>query len=105
MVILDRLHHRSKLAQIALDMRRAAGSDGFNPELRKAVQTYIEFEVKCAGGRPSAKSFFQDAKRLLLEAAAPQTVLETLSDAEGRRESAVQQARIAQAAGLIVCGL
>jgi hypothetical protein len=104
-VILDRLHHRSQLAQIARDMRRAVGPDGFHAELRKAVQAYIEFEVKSAGGRPSAKSFFQDAKRLLLEAAAPQTVLETSSEAEERRDLAVHQAKIAQAAGLIVCGL
>ena len=104
-MILDRLHNRSQLAHIARDMRRASDPDGFHAELRRAVQIYIEFEVKSAGGRPSAKSFFQEARRLLLEATAPQTVLETSFEASERRELAVYQAQISQAAGLIVCGL
>jgi hypothetical protein len=36
--IMARRENRSQLAQIAWDMRRAVGPDGFHPELRKAVQ-------------------------------------------------------------------
>jgi hypothetical protein len=48
--IIARRENRSQLAQIAWDMRRAVGPDGFYPELRKAVQAFIKFDVESAGG-------------------------------------------------------
>ena len=75
--IMARRANRSQLAQIAWDMRRAVGPDGFHPELRKAVQNFIKFDVESAGGRPSARAFFQEARNLLLYASSPQTILET----------------------------
>jgi hypothetical protein len=74
--IMARRENRSQLAQIALDMRRAVGPNGFHPELRKAVQAFIKFDVESAGGRPSARAFFQQARDLLLYASSPQTILE-----------------------------
>src|SRR3984885_11719994 len=69
--IMARRENRSQLAQIAWDMRRAVGPDGFHPEFRKAVQNFIKFDVDSAGGRPSARAFFQEAKDLLLPPAVP----------------------------------
>ena len=83
-------------------MRRAVGPDGFHPELRKAVQAFIKFDVESAGGRPSARAFFQEARDLLLYASSPQTILETSDEASEKRNSAAIQARIAQAAGIIL---
>ena len=101
--IMARRANRSQLAQIAWDMRRAAvGPDGFHPELRKAVQNFIKFDVESAGGRPSARAFFQEARNLLLYASSPQTILETPAEASEKRNSAVIQSRIAQAAGIIL---
>ena len=92
------------MLQIAWDLRRAVGPDGFHPELRKAVQNFIKFDVESAGGRPSARAFFQEARVLLLYASAPQTILETPAEASERRNAAAIQARIAQAAGIILNG-
>jgi hypothetical protein len=103
-MIMTRRQNRSQLAQIAWDMRRAVGPDGFNPELRKAVQNFIKFDVESAGGRPSARAFFQEARVLLLYASSPQTILETPAEASERRNAAAIQARIAQAAGIILNG-
>jgi hypothetical protein len=100
--IMARRENRSQLAQIAWDMRRAVGPDGFHPELRKAVQAFIKFDVESAGGRPSARAFFQEARDLLLYASSPQTILETPAKASERRNAAAIQARIAQAAGVIL---
>jgi hypothetical protein len=100
--IMVRRENRSQLSQIARDMRRAVGPDGFHPELRKAVQAFIKFDVESAGGRPSARAFFQEARNLLLYASSPQTILETSAEASERRNSAAIQARIAQAAGIIL---
>jgi hypothetical protein len=100
--ILARRQNRSQLARIALDMRRAVGPDGFHSELRKAVQSFIKFDVESAGGRPSARAFFQEAKDLLLYASSPQTILETPAEASEKRSAAAIQARIAQAAGIIL---
>ena len=100
--IMARRANRSQLAQIAWDMRRAVGPDGFHPELRKAVQNFIKFDVESAGGRPSARAFFQEARNLLLYASSPQTILETPAEASEKRNSAVIQSRIAQAAGIIL---
>jgi hypothetical protein len=100
--IMARRENRSQLAQIAWDMRRAVAPDGFNPELRKAVQNFIKFDVESAGGRPSARAFFQEARVLLLYASSPQTILETPAEASERRNAAAIQARIAQAAGIIL---
>ena len=100
--IMARRENRSQLAQIAWDMRRAVGPDGFHPELRKAVQNFIKFDVESAGGRPSARAFFQEARNLLLYASSPQTILETPAEASENRNSAVIQSRIAQAAGIIL---
>ena len=94
--------YRSQLAQIARDMRRAVGPNGFHPELRKAVQNFIKFDVESAGSRHSARAFFQEAKDLLLHASSPQTILETSDEASEKRNSAAIQARIAQAAGIIL---
>lgn len=104
-VILARLHHRSKLAQIVKEMRKAVGSNGFHPELRRAVQTFIKVEVESDGGRLSARTFFQEARKLFLEASAPQTATETSADFNERRDLAISKASIAQAAGLILQGL
>jgi hypothetical protein len=49
-MIIARRQNRSQLAQIARDMRRAVGSNGFHPELHQAVQAFIEFDVESAGG-------------------------------------------------------
>ena len=100
--IMARRENRSQLAQIARDMRRAVGPNGFHPELRKAVQAFIKFDVESAGGRPSARAFFQEARDLLLYASSPQTILETPAEASNRRNAAAIQARIAQAAGIIL---
>jgi hypothetical protein len=100
--ITARRENRSQLAQIAWDMRRAVGPNGFHSELRKAVQAFIKFDVESAGGRPSARAFFQEAKDLLLYASSPQTILETSDEASEKRNSAAIQARIAQAAGIIL---
>ena len=100
--IMARRANRSQLAQIAWDMRRAVGPNGFHPELRKAVQNFIKFDVESAGGRPSARAFFQEARNLLLYASSPQTILETPAEASEKRNSAVIQSRIAQAAGIIL---
>ena len=100
--IMARRANRSQLAQIAWDVRRAVGPDGFHPELRKAVQNFIKFDVESAGGRPSARAFFQEARNLLLYASSPQTILETPAEASEKRNSAVIQSRIAQAAGIIL---
>jgi len=100
--IMARRANRSQLAQIAWDMRRAVGPDGFHPELRKAVQNFIKFDVESAGGRPSARAFFQEARNLLLYASSPQTILETSAEASERRNSAVIESRIAHAAGIIL---
>ncbi len=51
-----------------------------HPELRKAVQTFIKFDVE-SGGRPSARALFQEAKGLLLYASSPHTILETSDEA------------------------
>jgi hypothetical protein len=99
---MARRQNRSQLARIALDMRRAVGPDGCHSELRKAVQAFIKFDVESAGGRPSARAFFQGAKDLLLYASSPQTILETSADASEKRSAAAIQARIAQAAGIIL---
>jgi hypothetical protein len=103
-MIIARRQNRSQLAQIARDMRRAVGPNGFHPELRQAVQAFIEFDVESAGGRPSARAFFQEARVLLLYASSPQTILETPAEATERRNAAAIQARIAQAAGIILNG-
>src|SRR6266436_8858077 len=100
--IMARRENRSQLAQIAWDMRRAVGPDGFHPELRRAVQDFIKFDVESAGGRPSARAFFQEARDLLLYASSPQTILETSDEASQRRNAAAIEARIAQAAGIIL---
>ena len=100
--IMARRENRSQLAQIAWDMRRAVGPNGFHSELRKAVQAFIKFDVESAGGRPSARAFFQEARDLLLYASSPQTILETPAEASERRNAAAIQARIAQAAGIIL---
>ncbi len=100
--IMARRENRSQLAQIAWDMRRAVGPDGFHPDLRRAVQAFIKFDVESAGGRPSARAFFQEARDLLLYASSPQTILETPAEASEKRNSAAIQARIAQAAGIIL---
>ncbi len=100
--ITARRQNRSQLAQIAWDMRRAVGPNGFHSELRKAVQAFIKFDVESAGGRPSARAFFQEAKDLLLCASSPQTILETSDEASEKRASAAIQARIAHAAGIIL---
>jgi hypothetical protein len=100
--ITARQENRSQLAQIAWDMRRAVGPNGFRSELRKAVQNFIKFDVDSAGGRPSARAFFQEARDLLLYASSPQTILETPAEASEKRNSAAIQARIAQAAGIIL---
>jgi hypothetical protein len=102
--IMARRKNRSQLAQIAWDMRRAVGPNGFHPELRKAVQNFIKFDVESAGGRPSARAFFKEARVLLLYASSPQTILETPAEASERRNAAAIQARIAQAAGIILNG-
>ena len=52
-----------------------------HPELRKAVQAFIKFDVESAGGRPSARALFQEAKGLLLYASSPHTILETSDEA------------------------
>jgi hypothetical protein len=83
-------------------MRRAVGPSGFHSELRKAVQAFIKFDVESAGGRPSARAFFQEAKDLLLYASSPQTILETSDEASEKRNSAAIQARVAQAPGIIL---
>jgi hypothetical protein len=101
-MIMARRENRSQLAQIARDMRRAVGPNGFHPELRKAVQAFIKFDVESAGGRPSARAFFQEARDLLLYASSPQTILETPAEASEKRNSAAIQARVAQAAGIIL---
>ena len=62
------------------------GPDGFHPELRKAVQNFIKFDVESAGGRPSARAFFQDARDLLLNASSPPTILETPAEASERAQ-------------------
>jgi hypothetical protein len=100
--IMARRANRSQLAQIAWAMRRAVGPDGFHPELRQAVQNFVKFDVESAGGRPSARAFFQEARNLLLYASSPQTILETPAEASEKRNSAVIQSRIAQAAGIIL---
>jgi hypothetical protein len=100
--IMARRENRSQLAQIAWDMRRAVGPDGFHPELRKAVQAFIKFDVESVGGRPSARAFFQEARDLLLYASSPQTILETPAEASKRQNAATIEARIAQAAGIIL---
>ena len=100
--IMARRENRSQLAQIAWDMRRAVGPDGFHPELRKAVQAFIKFDVESVGGRPSARAFFQEARDLLLYASSPQTILETPAEASEKRNAAAIQARIAHAAGIIL---
>jgi hypothetical protein len=100
--IMARRENRAQLAQIARDMRRAVGPDGFHPELRMAVQNFIKFDVESAGGRPSARAFFQEARDLLLFASSPQTILETPAEASDRRNAAAIQARIAHAAGVIL---
>ena len=100
--IMARRENRSQLAQIARDMRRAVGPNGFHSELRKAVQAFIKFDVESAGGRPSARALFQEARDLLLYASTPQTILETPDEASEKRNSAAIQARIAQAAGIIL---
>jgi hypothetical protein len=100
--ILARRANRSQLAQIAWDVRRAVGPDGFHPELRKAVQNFIKFDVESAGGRPSARAFFQEARDLLRYASSPQTILETPDEASEKRNAAAIQARISQAAGIIL---
>jgi hypothetical protein len=102
--IMARRENRSQLAQSDRDMRRAVGPNGFHPELRKAVQAFIRFDVESAGGRPSARAFFQEARDLLLYASSPQTILETPAEASERRNAAAIQARIAQAAGIILNG-
>jgi hypothetical protein len=66
------------------------------------VQAFIKFDVESAGGRPSARAFFQEARDLLLYASSPQTILETPAEASDRRNAAAVQARIAQAAGIIL---
>jgi hypothetical protein len=101
-MIMARRENRSQLAQIARDMRRAVGPTGFHPELRKAVQNFIKFDVESAGGRPSARAFFQQARDLLLYASSPQTILETPDEASEKRNAAAIQARISQAAGIIL---
>jgi hypothetical protein len=101
-MILIRRENRSQLAQIARDMHRAVGPNGFHPELRRAVQNFIKFDVESAGGRPSARAFFQEARDLLLYASSPQTILEPSDEASEKRNSAATQARIAQAAGIIL---
>src|SRR5258708_31316062 len=101
-MIMARRENRSQLAQIARNMRWAVGPDGFHPELRRAVQDFIKFDVESAGGRPSARAFFQEARDLLLYASSPQTILETPAEASEKRNSAVIQSRIAQAAGIIL---
>src|SRR5260370_26767721 len=88
------LENRSQLAQIARDMRRAVGPNGFHPELRKAGQAFIEFDVESAGGRPSARAFFQEARVLLLHASSPQTILETPAEARDSRNATALQATI-----------
>src|ERR1700722_6030177 len=102
--ITARREKRSQLAQIARDMRRAVGPICFHPELRKAVQNFIKFDVQSAGGRPSARAFFQEATVLLLYASSPQTILEAPAEASERRNAAAIQARIAQAAGIVLNG-
>jgi hypothetical protein len=104
-VILARFHHRSKLAQIAKDMRNAVGAKGFNPELRRAIQTFIKVEVESDGGRLCARTFFHEARKLVLEASAPQTATETSAEFNERRDLAISKARIAQAAGLLLQGV
>src|SRR5260370_39585836 len=103
-MIMARRENRSQLAQIARDMRRAVGPNGLHPELRKAVQNFIKFDVESAGGRPSASAFFQEARVLLRYASSPQTILETPAEASERRYSAVIETSIAQAAGIILNG-
>ena len=58
-MIMARRENRSQLAQIARNMRWAVGPDGFNTELRRAVQDFIKFDVEFAGGRPSARVLFR----------------------------------------------
>jgi hypothetical protein len=104
-VILARLHHRSELAQLAKDMRKAVRAKGFDPELRRAVQTLIKVEVESDGGRLCARTFFYEARKLVLEASAPATATETSAEFNDRRDLAISKARIAQAAGLILQGV
>jgi hypothetical protein len=66
------------------------------------VQNFIKFDVESAGGRPSARAFFQEARDLLLYASSPQTILETPAEASKRQNAAAIEARIAQAAGIIL---
>jgi hypothetical protein len=103
--IIARQRPRPQLAQIARDLRQAVGANGFHPELRKAVQVFIKFEVKSVGGRPSARAFFKEARDLILYASSPQTIQETSDEVTERRNAAAVQARIAQAAGIILRGL
>jgi hypothetical protein len=100
--IMARRENRSQLAQIARNMRRAVGPDGFHPELRRAVQDFNKFDVESAGGRLSARVFFQEARDPLLYASSPQTIQETSDEASERWNSAAIRARIAQAAGIIL---
>ena len=100
--IMARRANRSQLAQIARDMRRAVGPDGFHLELRKAVQNFIKFDVESAGGRPSARTFFQEARNLLLYASSSPDDPGDPGRGKRKRNSAVIQSRIAQAAGIIL---
>src|SRR5260370_8687796 len=75
--IMARRENRSQLAQIARDMRRAVGPDGFHPELRRAVQDFIKFDVESAGGGPSSSAFFQEPGDLLLSASSRHNIQHT----------------------------
>jgi hypothetical protein len=86
-------------------MRKAVGAKGFDPELRRAVQTLIKVEVESDGGRLCARTFFYEAKKLVLEASAPQTATETPAEFNERLDLAISKARIAQAAGLVLQGV
>jgi hypothetical protein len=61
-MIMARRENRSQLAQIAWDLRRAVGPDGFHPELRKAVQNFIKFDVESVGGPAFGKSLLSGGK-------------------------------------------
>jgi hypothetical protein len=103
-LISARQQNRPQLAQIARDLRGAVGRNGFNPELRQAVQDFIKFEVQCVGGRPSARAFFREANELSMYASSLQTIQENSAEAVEKRNAAAIQARIAQAAGMILDG-
>jgi hypothetical protein len=61
-MIIARRQNRSQLAQIARDMRRAVGPNGFHPELRQAVQAFIEFDCRVCWRPAFGKSLLSGGK-------------------------------------------